>query len=387
MHGRQFVRALAVDAHRTAFLSRRARPPYNCAVLSPHRFAARLLRTSSRAYAAAAVDAMQRVRPELLTSALPDGFADPLDDTQVRILHLAESLEFDRPALLEHSMAWYKVALHHREVPGDYLAANLDAIGTALRSELPGDAAAVVMRHLQRARGHLDAAPVELPSLLSRSAPHGELAARFLLAVLEGRGDDGLDLLRRALDDGATIADLHDHVLTVVQRESGRMWLTGEIVIADEHYGSGIVDRALWLLHERLPRPDADAPHVVSLGVGGNLHDFGLRLVAQRLQFAGFAVHHLGSNLPASELEWVLRDHPVDLLAISATLTLHLHTLAQTVQHVRRITGEARHVPILVGGTPFEVVPDLHTLVGADAAAVDAGQAVLAAGRLVAASA
>jgi len=356
-------------------------------VLSPHRFAARLLRTSSRAYAAAAVERLQRDRPQLLASGLPAAFADPLDDTQVRILHLAESLEFDRPALLEHSMAWYKVALHHRDVPAEYLAANLDAIGAALRGELPAPVSGVVMRHLQRALAHLEAAPLELPSLMSRSAPYGELAARFLLAVLEGRGDDAMDLLRQALADGATIPELHDHVLTVVQRETGRMWSMAEIVIADEHYGSGIVDRALWLLHERLPRPAADAPHIVSLGVGGNLHDFGLRLVAQRLQFAGFAVHHLGANVPASELEWILRDRPVDLLAISATLTLHLHTLVQTIESVRARTGGSRHVPILVGGPPFEVVPDLHQLVGADAAAVDAGQAVAAAGRLIAARA
>lgn len=326
---------------------------------------------------------MRRTCPQLLTGGLPDAFADPLDDTQVRILHLAESLEFDRPALIEHSMAWYKVALHHRDVPADYLAANLDAIGAALGSELPTETTAVVRRHLQRARAHLDVAPVELPSVISRSAPHGDLAARFLLAVLEGRGDAAMDLLRAALDDGVTIPELHDDVLTIVQRETGRMWLMGEIVIADEHYGSGIVDRALWLLHERLPRPAADAPHVVSLGVGGNLHDFGLRLVAQRLHFAGFAVHHLGSNTPASELEWVLRDRPVDLLAISATLTVHLHTLASTVEVARKLTGGARHVPILVGGPPFHVVPDLHTLVGADGSAPDAESAVVAATRLV----
>jgi methanogenic corrinoid protein MtbC1 len=123
------------------------------------------------------------------------------------------------------------------------------------------------------------------------------------------------------------------------------------------------------------------------MGVGGNLHDFGLRLVAQRLQFAGFAVHHLGSNLPASELEWVLRDRPIDLLAISATLTLHLHTLAETVAHVRQLHGGERYLPVLVGGPPFEVVPDLHTLIGADAAAVDAAGAVVAATRLVSARA
>ena len=366
------------------FLSGVAPRPYNCAVPSSSRFAAHLLRTSSRAYAAAAVGVLQREHPQLLADGMPAAFADPIDDTHVRILHLAESVAVDRPALLAHCTAWYKVALHHRGVPDDYLAANLEALATALQSELPSAAAAVVLRHLKLARAHLDEAPHDLPCLLSRSAPYGELAARFLLAVLEGRGDDAMDLVQGALADGATVADLHDHVLTVVQRETGRMWVMGEIAIADEHYGSAIVDRALCVLHERLPRPAADAPRVVTLGVGGNLHDFGLRLVAQRLQFAGFAVHYLGSNMPAMDLDQVLQDRRFDLVAIAATLVLHLGTLTQTIEQVREIASAGRHLPILVGGLPFEIVPDLHQVIGADAAAVDAESAVAAATRLVA---
>lgn len=344
-------------------------------------FAARLLRTSSRAYAAAAVERLQRTHATVLADGLPDGFADPLDDTQVRILHLAESVAVDRPALLEHAVAWYKVALHHRGVSDDYLPSNLAAIADALRDELPGEARDVVATHLAAARARVFAAPTEVPSFLSRSAPHGDVAARFLLAVLEGRGDDAVDLVREALRDGVEIADVHDHVLTPVQRESGRMWSMGEITIADEHYGSSIVDRVLWMLQDRVPRAPADAPRVVTLGAGGDLHELGLRMVAQRLQLAGFVVHHLGCNLPAAELELVLEHQRVDLVAIAATLTLHLGTVASAIAHLRTLP-RAHGVPVLVGGEPFRIVPDLHTRIGADAAAGDASGAVAAARRL-----
>jgi methanogenic corrinoid protein MtbC1 len=344
-----------------------------------------MLRASSRAYAAAAVTCLQRDQPQLLGS-LPASFADPFAETQVRILHLAESVCFDRPALIEHSAAWYKVALHHRGVPPGYLGANLDAIGSALRSEMAADLAETPLRHLQIARASLERAGVDAPSQLTREAPHGELAMRFLLAILEGRGDDAMDLLQEALARGVPIEDLHDHVLAAAQGEVGRMWLMGEVPIADEHYGSAIVDRALWLLQDRVPRAPAGAPRVLTLGVGGNLHDFGMRIVAQRLQLAGFAVKHLGANMPASDLEWALSETPVDLVAISATLALHLHTLAATVAEVRRLSprraGNAR-ASILVGGPPFAIVPDLYQLVGADAAATDARGAVAAARRLL----
>lgn len=346
--------------------------------------AASLLRSSARAYASAALHLLEQQHPDLLADGLPTTFAAPIDDLEVRVLHLAESVGVDRPVLLEHSVGWYKVAFHHRGVAAEYLPASLQAIDRALAAELPPDAAARCRRHLAQALAHCQRAPAELPSELSRALPLGEQAMRFLLAILERRAEDAVQLVRTLLAQGTTVEAIHDHVLTPVQREVGRMWLMGEIPIADEHYGSNVVDRVLWLLHERVPQPPADAPVVLALGVGGNLHSIGLRLVAQRLQLGGFHVQQLGANMPADDLAWALADRRVDLVALSATLVLHVHAAASTVAHLRLAQQQvARPTPILVGGEPFRIVPDLHSLIGADAAAHDAASAVAAARRLV----
>ncbi len=347
-----------------------------------HGLAAGLLRGSSRAYAGAALRHMERVRPDLLATGLPPTFGDATSDTEVRILHVAESVAVDRPALLQHSVAWYAVALHHRGVAVDWLPANLGAIRAALADELPPAAAAAALPHLDAAQRSVERVVLEIPSYLSRSAPHGDLAGHFLLAILEGRGDDAVGLVRGALDRGVPIEAIHDDVIVPAQREAGRMWLMAEIPIADEHYGSSIVDRTLWLLQDRLPRPPADARRVLTMGVGGNLHDFGVRLVAQRLQLAGFAVHNLGGNMPAGDVEWLLQDRAFDLIAISATLTLQLASLVRTIARIRS-SGPSRRVPILVGGEPFRIVDDLWSVVGADAGATDAAGAVAAARRLL----
>ena len=107
---------------------------------------------------------------------------------------------------------------------------------------------------------------------------------RFLLANLEGRGEDALDYVRGALRDGLPIADIQDHILSPAQREAGRMWLMAEIPIADEHYGTAIVERALGILQESVPRPKPGARVVMTMGVAGNMHDLGLRVIGQRLQ-------------------------------------------------------------------------------------------------------
>jgi len=348
-------------------------------------FSASLLRASARAYAAAVVGRLAQEWPGFQGTALPVQFAQPIDDVEVRILQLAAAVEWDQPELFAHALRWYTVAFHHRQVHADYLPQCCQAMAAVFGAELPPSAAAMVRRHLELGSQALAAAPVDLPSHLATSTPLGRSAAEFLLAILEGRGDDAVDLVRTALADGTSIACLHDEVLTPVQRETGRLWVMGEIPIADEHYGSQVVDRVLWLLQDHIPRPPANAPVVATLAVGGNLHDLGIRVVAQRLQLAGYNVYHLGANMPLADVEITFADRGVALVAMSATMAIHLRAVADAILQLRR-SGMTR-LPVLVGGEPFRLVEGLADLLGADAAAGDAAEAVVQAQRLLAARA
>ncbi|MFK7740980.1 MAG: B12-binding domain-containing protein [Planctomycetota bacterium] len=342
-------------------------------------FTAFLLRLSARAYAQASLSTLESSRPRLVQTALPATFAQPEDDLEVRIQQIACSLLVGAPELLADALRWYRVAFHHRDVPPEYLPATMQAIEKTFERELPRESLAAVRQHLAVAMEALEDAPVDMPSFLDRTAPHGDAAMHFLLANLEGRGDDALDIVRKSLAEGVSIADVQDHVLSPAQREAGRMWLMTEIPIADEHYGSNIVERAIWLLQEHVARPPKGAARVLTMGVAGNLHDLGLRMVAQRLQLAGYDVHHLGANMPAGDLEWSLSNREVDVIALSANLLLHLHDLREAVQTVRKamasVYGEQHARPILVGGRPFEIVPDLAARVGADAGVADVREA------------
>jgi len=200
--------------------------------------------------------------------------------------------------------------------------------------------------------------------------------------VLEGRGDDALDLLLKEIARGTPVADLHDHVLTRTQAEIGRMWVMGEIPIADEHYGSVVMSRALYMLSQATPPAPKEAPRLLALSVGGNLHEFGIRMVGDRFALAGWNVMNLGANMPAEDLEWTLADRSFDLVALSATMAIHVGAAARTIAQLRAILG-TRCPPVLVGGEPFRVVPDLHTCIGADASAADAVSAVAAGQRLL----
>lgn len=351
---------------------------------SPERFAAGILRQGARACAVAAVETMERVAPGSLARGLPATFADPVEDTRIRLLTLAEALDVDRPELLTHQIAWYQVALAHRGVADDYLRQNLQAIRTALAEALPAPCQPAIERHLAPSLQRAVDAPKAIPSWLASPGTLRHEARRFLLALLENRRHDAWQVLFDAHRAGASVADLHDHVLVPSQREVGRMWLMAEIPIADEHYASRVVESCLDRLAALAPSVPSRGHTVLTFAVGGDLHGIGVRLIAERMQMHGFDVWNLGPDMPHLDFEWMLQDRRVDLIALGATLVLHVGSARATIERLRAIFGRTCP-PILVGGGPFAAVDDLWRVLGADACANDAATAVMRATELLAA--
>ena len=344
------------------------------------RSVADMLRRSARALARATVVAMEVQRPGFVMTALPESFASPDADIEVRILQLAEAIAVDAPLLFTDAVVWYRTALSRRGVADDYLAATIDALCEVLVRELPQGAEVVIAPVLALARRSALAVPRVPPCPIEAPSAYTLVAQRFLLAMLEGNGDEALDIVREAIRGGASVAAIHDHVLAPAQREVGHMWMLGEAPIADEHFASQLAGQVLLMLQERVARPSPTAPHVVAFAVQGNLHELGVRVIAQRLQLAGYRVTNLGADLPASDLPWAIGDRPCDLLAVSATMLLHLGQARSLVElRDRDLHGKP---PILLGGAPFARIPDLHLRLGAEAGAGDAEAAVLAAHRL-----
>jgi methanogenic corrinoid protein MtbC1 len=100
-------------------------------------------------------------------------------------------------------------------------------------------------------------------------------------------------------------------------------------------------------------------------------------------ELAGWDVYFLGANMPANSVLQVLAEQPVDVLAISATVTFHVEQVRELIGLVRA-AADGRSPAILVGGYPFSVSPDLWRWVGADGWARDAQAAIAEGERLLA---
>ncbi len=345
-------------------------------------FIASLLDSSRKAYAAGAVTRFQEAGPEAARFVEEWGFNALVDDTQIRLEHLAEALACGRPELLALDVGWLSATYAAREVPPELLRSTLACLRDELAESLPPGAADTARAYLEQAIEGLEREPTASESLLESDEPHAELARRFLLAVLDGNRGDAEKVVLHALQEGVAVSDLHFHVITRVQAEVGRMWQAGDVQVAEEHFGSRIVEDVLAGLRTRMERGAEAGSSVLVASVAGNLHDIGARIVADHFEMSGWRSVFLGANMPVGDLVQAVHDFEPDLVALSVGLAINVRAAADTIAALR---AEFPGKPILVGGRPFAHVADLWKDVGADGCAPDAATAVRTGNELVSA--
>ena len=354
---------------------------------------------------AAAIDQLQRGLADVVVDSLFDsdpGFAERYGPggrriwrTEVtqRLAHLAEAVACGRPQLYAQHAAWSADALRARSVPDADVDAHLAQLAATASVEFPPEVAAAAIPFLDAGRA---AARAATPScgLLDAEGNDSTLARLFLLHLLQRDKDEASTLALEAMRGGMHLADVHERIVAPALAEIGRMWHMQEASIADEHFCTAATRMIVGQLRAGA-QPVARKPdgrRALCFAVGGDLHDIGLRMVADLLELDGWTVEYLGANVPTGEIVMSIEDfaddpkRAIDLVVASATTTLALRPVMDLVDAVRA-SEVARLTPILVGGGPFSADPGLAAVVGADAGARSLRDAVAAAEGLVPASA
>lgn len=177
------------------------------------------------------------------------------------------------------------------------------------------------------------------------------LTERYVAAQLAGDRRAALALVDEGLDGGLSAAELQLEVVQPAQYEIGRLWQENRITVAQEHLATAISQLVLAHLYRHLPRDASNGKRVLVACVEGELHDMGARVAADHLEMAGYAVQYLGANVPTTDLVAMVRQHPPDLLALSASMPAHLPAVKDAVTRVCAATGNG--VPIALGGRAF----------------------------------
>lgn len=226
----------------------------------------------------------------------------------------------------------------------------------------------------------MDTRPVA-PSFLVPDAPLANLTRSYLTALLDGDRRQASTMVLDAVATGIPVKDIYLHVFQRAQYEVGRLWQAHDISVAQEHYCTAATQLIMSQLYPHIFSAASNGGTFVATCVAGDLHEVGVRMVADFFEIDGWNTYYLGASTPDADVVAAVIERKADLLGISATISRHLPAVSALIKAVR--ANEAcRNVPILVGGYPFVAAPDLWREIGADGTAVDAQAAIALAGEL-----
>ncbi len=171
-------------------------------------------------------------------------------------------------------------------------------------------------------------------------------------ALFAGDETTARRLVRRLVDDGASVTDVLQQVVVPPLVEIGEAWSRGEVGVPIEHRASAIVER---LIGDMSPNPRGRRRGAVAVAaLAGDRHSLPTLMASVALREDNWHTEHLGGDLPVADLEDFLHSRDVDLLVLSATGDDQRHK-ALGVGHELSEAG----TPTLVGGRG-QTLPDLQ---------------------------
>lgn len=291
----------------------------------------------------------------------------------VELLEYARAaLQLDRLDIIRSYVAWRARRATHLGAPGHLPM----AVGALHDLAVPPEWRPQWQRLVERAgEAATEGRPDSTNAPMFGQGPGAALASAYLRTILQGERRQAVALVLDAVDRGLSIPDLYMEVFQPVLEEVGRRWETNRLTVGQEHYCSAVTQSIMAQLYPRLFQGEPDGPCLVAASTQGNLHQIGIRMLADLMELDGWDTHFLGSDLPVAEVTGALRERKADALALSVTLSSQLPAAADTIRAVREI-AELSHVAVLIGGRAVLHDPSVVDHVGADAWAPTAAAAV-----------
>lgn len=305
-----------------------------------------------------------------------------LEDASFHLSFLSEALELGHPEMFVDYIAWVKVMLAARGIPPEDLVSYLTLLCDLLREALSAEAGTAAAGVVEQSLQELPQMPLVVPSFIDPRAPLAPLAHEYLALLQRGERQLACQQILAAAKAGTSVRDIYLGVFQPAQREIGRLWQMNLISVAQEHYFTATTQLIMSQLYPLVFTNQKDHATLVATCVSGNLHEVGIRMLADLFEMRGWKTFYLGSNTPTAAVLETIAERGAQVLAISATLMPHVTTVQNLIVRLR---AERRfdHVRVLVGGHPFNLATDLWREIGADGHAHDADEAIGLAERLI----
>lgn len=179
-------------------------------------------------------------------------------------------------------------------------------------------------------------------------SPYGIQAQQYIEMLLNGNRHEALQLISRLSDQGVSVKDIYLEIFQPAQYQMGQLWLKNEISVAKEHYCTAVTQQAMSMLYPKIFSTERKGLTFVAACVGNELHEIGVRMVADFFEMDGWDTYYLGANTPTDSIIKAVNERNADLVGLSIALPIHRSLLRSIIEQLKPQLPQK--TKIIIGG-------------------------------------
>ncbi len=317
-----------------------------------------LLLHNKRKYAEEIVERQYKKQPEMWEKYGESGRQLSIRDAEYHIPFLAEAISANQKEIFTEYVAWVKTLFRGLKFPDSAMIENLVCMQEAFSANLTEQMAAVTAGFIDSGIEQMNLPVGTMESFIDESTELGKLTKKYNDALLDGNRNLAGNLVMEAVNGGVKVKDIYLEVFQKSQYEVGRLWLSNQISVAKEHFCSAATQMIMSQLYPFIFSTDRVGKKFVGACIGGELHEIGIRMVADFFEIEGWDTYYLGANAPASAILKSVEENNADIVGLSIAIPYHRNLLKETIRDLRR-SAIGKDLKILIGGVALKHEVDL----------------------------
>lgn len=298
-----------------------------------------------------------------------------LKDIEWTLLFIVESIKADNLKLLDNYFIWLTKLFRGLDLDYLHIPLLLKSIKKVLREEYDSKE---IIDFLNK----VELQPNKEKNELLNNNPFLKEKEEYLQAILGSDRIRAEKVVNSLLDESVSIEDIYIYIFQETMRHVGMLWHEGTISVGREHYCTAVTQYFMSTMYPQIFNSIKKEKRLLACSVGSELHEMGIRMVADLFELHGWDTNYLGANIPSTEIIDFAKEFKPNIIALSITMPYHLSLLTDVVKDIKN-DKDLKGVKIIVGGQPFINNIELNEIVGADAVAIDAIEGIKVANGLL----
>lgn len=301
------------------------------------------------------------------------GMLHALDDAKSNLEYLFSAVEADSRLLFQQYNRWVNTLFVNLKLPVDsmeiFYYCTKEVFKELLHKGLMDEKLfSKLIEYIEIGIESLKNEEYESISYFQKDNPFRELLNKYSEFIFAGDKISAIKLFTNISKSDIEIKDIYKYILQPFQLELGTLWHGNKINVAQEHYATAVSQVAMSLLYERIFATPKNDKIFLGTCVQGELHEFGIRMICDYMEYCGWNTYYLGANMSHNAIIQMIIEKNPDVITISCAMTFNISKVQNLIKAIK---NSGISTPVAVGGYPFNLDKELWRKIGADAYSSD----------------